>query len=89
MLIRASPPSAAEQLLEEVTENACTVRIEVASGETGTGAPIGRRLELLAGLPLCTQRVICGAFLGVFQDLVRFSKILEQFFASGLSLTSG
>ncbi len=50
---------------------------EVSMAVREAPAPIGRRLEIAAGLPIGTELVVCLALLRVLEDLVGLFHLLE------------
>jgi len=66
----------AEQGFEEIA----VIRVPAArsgAAELETGAPIGRRPELLTRPRALTELVVCGALLGALENFVGFAEFLE------------
>src|SRR5579863_7513470 len=80
---RAKRTRATEERRKEVAEALLLEHVRAAAAGTGAPAeleaarPIGRRPELLTGLPVAAQLIVGGTLLRVLQDLVGFLHFLE------------
>ena len=73
----AGAEPAPEQCLEKIAVLGRLALAEPAARALETGVPVGWRAEVLPGLPVGSQLVVGGAFLGVLEHLVGFAHFLE------------
>src|SRR3569832_2115692 len=69
--------AASEQTLEEVAEVGGVAARETAAAELEARIPIGRRTEVLPGLPIAAELIVGRALLRVFQYLVGLADLFE------------
>src|SRR3569623_1527047 len=69
--------AASEQTLEEVAEVGGDAARETAAAELEARIPIGRRTEVLPGLPIAAELIVGRALLRVFQYLVGLADLFE------------
>src|SRR3569832_1834656 len=69
--------AASEQTLEEVAEVGGVAARETAAAELEARIPIGRRTEVLPGLPIAAELIVGRALLRVFQYLVGLADLFK------------